>query len=266
MGILNVTPDSFSDGGRYTSVGPAVERARQMLRDGADILDVGGESTRPGALPVSVEEELHRVIPVIEAVRGESDVLISVDTRKAAVAKEALHRGARIINDVTALTSDPDMAGVARQQGAGVVLMHMLGEPQTMQADPRYRDVVAEVGGYLQGRLGALEAAGLNPETLAIDPGIGFGKTVQHNVDLLVHLDRLCALGRPVVVGASRKSFLGKITGREVADRLPASLGAAAYAIARGARVIRVHDVKESCDVARLMAIFGSEQAGDAVS
>ena len=266
MGILNVTPDSFSDGGRYASVGPAVERARQMLRDGADILDVGGESTRPGALPVSVEEELHRVIPVIEAVRRESDVLISVDTRKAAVAKEALQRGARIINDVTALTSDPDMAGVARQQGAGVVLMHMLGEPQTMQADPRYGDVVAEVGGYLQGRLRALGAAGLNPETLAIDPGIGFGKTVQHNVDLLVHLDRLCALGRPVVVGASRKSFLGKITGREVADRLPASLGAAAYAIARGARVIRVHDVKESCDVARLMAIFGSEQAGDAVS
>ena len=266
MGILNVTPDSFSDGGRYTAVEAAVEYALQMLQDGADILDVGGESTRPGAMPVPVEEELRRVVPVIEAVRRERDVLISVDTRKAAVAREALRCGARIINDVTALTGDSEMAEVARRHGAGVVLMHMLGEPQTMQASPRYDDVVDEVGAYLGRRIQDLVAAGLDPETLAIDPGIGFGKTVEHNVSLLVHLDRLCVLGRPVVVGLSRKSFLGKITGRELGDRLSASLGGAAYAILRGAQVIRVHDVKESCDVARLMAIFGAEQAGDAVS
>jgi len=266
MGILNVTPDSFSDGGRYAATEAAIAHARQMLEDGADILDVGGESTRPGALPVAADEELRRVIPVIEAVHRETGAVISVDTSKAAVAEEALRRGARIINDVTAFTGDAAMAGVARRHGAGVVLMHMLGEPRTMQADPRYGDVVAEVAGYLGRRMDELEAAGLDRETMAVDPGIGFGKTVEHNVSLLAHLDRLLALGRPVVVGASRKSFLGKLTGREVGDRLPASLGAAAYAILRGASVIRVHDVKESCDVARLMAIFGSEHAGDAVS
>ena len=266
MGILNVTPDSFSDGGRYAATDAAIAHARRMLEDGADILDVGGESTRPGALPVAADEELRRVIPVIEAVRRETDAVISVDTSKAAVAEEALRRGARIINDVTALTGDPGMAGVARRHGAGVVLMHMLGEPRTMQANPRYDDVVGDVAGYLGRRLGELEADGLERETMAVDPGIGFGKTVEHNVSLLAHLDRLCAMGRPVVVGASRKSFLGKLTGREIGDRLPGSLGAAAYAILRGASVIRVHDVKESCDVARLMAIFGSEHAGDAVS
>ncbi|MFH0954279.1 MAG: dihydropteroate synthase [Verrucomicrobiota bacterium] len=263
MGILNVTPDSFSDGGRFFDGRQAVEHGLRMAQDGADLIDVGGESTRPGSESVSPEEELRRIGPVIEALARETKCLVSVDTRKAGVAEKALALGAHIINDVSALTSDPAMPAVAARHGAGLVLMHMRGEPKTMQADPRYGDVVSEVAAYLGARLADLGRQGLRPEAMAVDPGIGFGKTAEHNVSLLAHLDALAALGRPVVVGVSRKSFLGKITGREVGDRLAGSLGAAAYAVLRGAHVIRVHDVKESCDVARLVDIFKREEPRD---
>lgn len=246
MGILNVTPDSFSDGGRFSDPAAAVERGLQMVREGADIIDVGGESTRPGAADVPEGDELSRVIPVIHDLAARTRAILSIDTMKAAVARRALEAGARIINDVSALTHDPDMPGVAREHGAGVVLMHMLGSPRTMQNDPRYADVVAEVAGYLRARLDALAAQGLEPDTLAVDPGIGFGKTVEHNLSLLANLAALAAAGRPVVVGLSRKSFLGKLTGSEVGERLAPSLAGLVFCALNGAHVIRVHDVKES--------------------
>ena len=261
MGVLNVTPDSFSDGGRYLDTQRAIEHGLALARDGADILDVGGESTRPGAESVGVDEELARVVPVIDALKKDTSCVLSIDTRKARVAAAALARGAHILNDVSALTADPDMPAVAREHGAGVILMHMRGQPKNMQDDPRYVDVVTEVAVYLKLRCERLAEAGLAMESMAVDPGIGFGKTLEHNIQLLVRLDELARLGRPVVLGLSRKSFLGKITGRDVEDRLAGSLGAAAYAILRGAHVIRVHDVKESCDVARLMDIFRREEA-----
>ena len=263
MGILNVTPDSFSDGGRYVDSRQAFEHGLQMVRDGAEIIDVGGESSRPGAEVVSAEEELKRVVPVIKALSRETDCLLSVDTRKARVAQEALAAGAHIINDITALTFDPAMPSVARDGGAGVILMHMRGDPKTMQIEPKYGNVVKEVAGYLRDRIRQLKEQGVLTDAIAVDPGIGFGKTVEHNVSLLAHLDELAGLGRPVVVGLSRKSFIGKITGREVQDRLPGSLAAMAYAIRRGAHVIRVHDVKESCDVARLVDILRREESSD---
>ena len=263
MGILNVTPDSFSDGGRFFDSRQAIEHGLQMARDGADMIDVGGESSRPGAEPVPVEEELKRVVPVIKALSGETDCLLSVDTRKARVAEASLAAGAHLINDITALTHDPAMPAVARDQGAGVILMHMRGDPKTMQLAPAYGDVVEEVAGYLEQRIRDLEGVGLSRHSLAVDPGIGFGKTVEHNVSLIARVDRLAHLGRPVVIGLSRKSFIGTITGREVQDRLPGSLAATAYVIQRGAHVIRVHDVKESCDVARLMDILRREEARD---
>ena len=263
MGILNVTPDSFSDGGRFFDSRQAIEHGLQMARDGADMIDVGGESSRPGAEPVPVEEELKRVVPVIKALSGETDCLLSVDTRKARVAEASLAAGAHLINDITALTHDPAMPAVARDQGAGVILMHMRGDPKTMQLAPAYGDVVEEVAGYLEQRIRDLEGVGLSRHSLAVDPGICFGKTVEHNVSLIARVDRLAHLGRPVVIGLSRKSFIGTITGREVQDRLPGSLAATAYVIQRGAHVIRVHDVKESCDVARLMDILRREEARD---
>ncbi len=263
MGILNVTPDSFSDGGRFFDSRQAIEHGLQMARDGADMIDVGGESSRPGAEPVPVEEELKRVVPVIKALSGETDCLLSVDTRKARVAEASLAAGAHLINDITAMTHDPAMPAVARDQGAGVILMHMRGDPKTMQLAPAYGDVVEEVAGYLEQRIRDLEGVGLSRHSLAVDPGIGFGKTVEHNVSLIARVDRLAHLGRPVVIGLSRKSFIGTITGREVQDRLPGSLAATAYVIQRGAHVIRVHDVKESCDVARLMDILRREEARD---
>ena len=263
MGILNVTPDSFSDGGRFLDSRRAFEHGLQMARDGADMIDIGGESSRPGAEPVPIEEELKRVIPAIKALSRETDCLLSVDTRKARVAEEALAAGAHVINDITAMTFDPDMPAVARDQGAGVILMHMHGDPKTMQIEPKYANVVKEVAGYLDGRIRELEEKGLSRNSLAVDPGIGFGKTVEHNVSLIAHLDELARLQRPVVVGLSRKSFIGKITGREVQDRLPGTLAATAYVIGRGAHVIRVHDVKESCDVARLVDILRREETRD---
>lgn len=265
MGVLNVTPDSFSDGGRFLDAERAVAHALQLVAEGADLLDIGGESTRPGAMPVSEEEELRRVLPVLQAVRAQTRVPLSVDTRKAAVAEAALEAGAEIINDVSALTADPEMPAVAARYRAGVILMHLQGDPLTMQVNPQYGDVVEDVRDYLRGRLERLASDGLVPETMAVDPGIGFGKNLEHNLRLLARLDRLVALGRPVVVGVSRKSFLGRITGREVGERLAGSLAAAAWAIGQGARVIRVHDVKESCDLVRVVDMLRRQRAHDAV-
>ena len=262
MGILNVTPDSFSDGGRYESADSAVCRAQRLLDDGADILDIGGESTRPGADAVDEAEELRRVVPVIRRLASDPAVVISVDTRKAAVARAALEAGARIINDVTALTGDPGMPAVAREFGAGVVLMHMAGTPRTMQQAPEYGDVVAEVGGYLARRVEELAGgAGLDPRCLTVDPGIGFGKTIEHNLRLLAGLPSLLeGIGRPLVVGLSRKSFLQKITGRDVNERLAGSLAGLVYCVLRGARVVRVHDVRETADAVRVaLALRGAE-------
>ena len=263
MGILNVTPDSFSDGGRYFDSRLAIEHGLQMVKDGVDIIDVGGESSRPGADPVPIEEELNRVVPVVATLSRETNCVLSVDTRKARVAKEALAAGAHILNDISALTYDAEMPAVARENGAGVILMHMIGDPKTMQVEPKYTDVVKEVSSYLGARILELEGQGLVRDSLAVDPGIGFGKTLEHNVSLLAHLDTLSPLRRPVVVGLSRKSFIGKITGRETPYRLAGSLAAAAYVVQHGAHVIRVHDVKESCEVVRLVDILRREETRD---
>ncbi len=263
MGILNVTPDSFSDGGRYCRLEDAVERGLQIAGEGADIVDVGGESTRPGAAEVPAAEETERVVPVIENLSRRTGAVISVDTMKAAVARAAIKAGARIINDVSALTFDPDMVNVAREFGPGVVLMHMQGTPRTMQKEPRYQDVVAEVSAYLKLRVGDLAAAGLDRQTLAVDPGIGFGKTVEHNLSLLAGIDAIAACGRPVVIGLSRKSFLGRITGREAGERLAASVAGLAFCVLNGAHVLRVHDVRESYDAVRtLVALRDQERKG----
>lgn len=267
MGILNVTPDSFSDGGRFATPGAAIEHGLAMARDGADIIDVGGESTRPGAAMTPSDEELARVVPVIEGLcragQGAEAPLIAVDTRKAVVAERALAAGAAIVNDVSALTADDGMADVVRRYRAGVVLMHMRGEPATMQREPCYDDVVREVDAYLDRRMVDLCARGLDPETLALDPGIGFGKTLDHNLQLLSRLEVLVRHGRPVVVGLSRKSFLGKLTGRETSERLAGSLAGMVYAVIRGATIMRVHDVRESVDAARVVAALNrSTQRG----
>jgi dihydropteroate synthase len=245
MGILNVTPDSFSDGGAYPEFGRATEHALRLLAEGAAIIDIGGESTRPGAEPVPVEEEMRRVLPVVEALRKRApECLISVDTSKAAVAAAALDRGAAIINDVTALRGDPAMAQTVARAGAGLVLMHMQGTPRTMQAQPVYGDVVAEVRAFLGERLAVAVAAGIAPECVALDPGIGFGKTAAHNVALLRDLEIIAGDGRPVVVGVSRKGFLAQFAGGvELAGRLWPTVAITALARTKGARVMRVHDV-----------------------
>ena len=254
MGILNVTPDSFADGGRFADATRAVAHARALALAGADVIDVGGESTRPGAVPVSAAEELARVIPVIEQLATAAPPFsISVDTTKAIVAERALAAGARIVNDISALRFDPRMIDVVRNAGAGLVLMHMSGTPPTMQQDPRYADVVAEVRLFLAERVAFAESCGLEKSQIAVDPGIGFGKTVEQNLTLLARLEEFGALGCAVLVGASRKSFLGRILGRETPARLAGSLAVAAWAVARGARVLRVHDVAETVDVVRMM-------------
>jgi dihydropteroate synthase len=245
MGVVNVTPDSFSDGGMNLDPDVAAASARRMLDEGAAIVDVGGESTRPGAEPVSPGEELRRVIPVLERLQGE--VPISIDTAKAEVARRALDLGAELVNDVTALRADPDLAGVVADNGAYLCLMHMLGEPRTMQRDPRYDDVVAEVAAFLEERLGFATRAGISEKRICLDPGIGFGKTVEHNFELIRRLDELTALGRPIVVGFSRKSSLGKLLGDPEArtGTIAASVGAAVAAYERGATILRVHDVRD---------------------
>jgi len=255
MGIVNVTPDSFSDGGQFSTTDGAVNHALQLVSQGADILDIGGESSRPGAEPVAADEELRRVLPVASALAGRVPVPISVDTTKAAVADACLAAGAHIVNDITALRGDPDMTRVAVARRAGVVLMHMQGTPQTMQLDPRYDDVAAEVCRFLQERLSAAVAAGIELDRVVLDPGIGFGKKSGHNLELLARLGELQALGRPVLLGVSRKGFFGRLLGRDVGERLAASLAAVCHAVALGtAQVVRVHDVRETRDAVTLLA------------
>ena len=245
MGVVNVTPDSFSDGGLNFEPGHAITSARRMAADGAAVVDVGGESTRPGSDGVSLDEELRRVVPVLEAVGG--DVPVSIDTAKAEVARVAIDLGAELVNDVTALRGDPELAGVVAEGGAYLCLMHMRGEPRTMQVDPAYDDVAAEVAAFLEERLRFAVDAGIPEERICLDPGIGFGKTAQHNLELVRRLDVLLQLGRPVVIGFSRKRSLGRLLGDAEATTAPlgASLGAAVAAYDRGATILRVHDVRE---------------------
>jgi dihydropteroate synthase len=245
MGIVNVTPDSFSDGGLFLDPERAVSHGRGLLAEGADILDVGGESTRPGAEPVPAAIELERTAPVVAELAG-SGAEVSIDTSKAEVARAALDAGATIVNDVTALRGDPGLASVCAERECEVVLMHMRGSPRTMQDDPVYDDVVEEVRGFLAARIEAATAAGIAEQRIWIDPGIGFGKTVAHNLELLRRLGELRELGRPLVVGTSRKRFLGVITGREVGERLGGTIASSVLAFAEGAEVLRVHEVLEA--------------------
>jgi dihydropteroate synthase len=244
MGVVNVTPDSFSDGGVHLEPDAAAAAARRMVEEGAAVVDVGGESTRPGSEGVSVDEELRRIVPVFERLGG--DVPLSIDTSKAPVARAALDAGAIFVNDVTALRGDSELAGVVADSGSYLCLMHMQGQPRTMQAEPRYDDVAAEVASFLEERLAFAVAAGISEERICLDPGIGFGKTVAHNLELVRRLDVLLALGRPVLVGFSRKSSLRRLTGSD--DLLGASLAAAVAAFERGATMLRVHDVKPHVD------------------
>jgi dihydropteroate synthase len=250
MGVLNVTPDSFSDGGVHLDPDVAAAAARVMVEEGAAVVDVGGESTRPGSAGVSEDEELRRVVPVLDRLGGE--LPISIDTSKAAVAREALGRGAILVNDVTALRGDSELAGVVAESGAYLCLMHMQGDPRTMQADPRYGDVAVEVAAFLEQRLTFAVAEGIPEERICLDPGIGFGKTVTHNLELVRRLDVLLALGRPVLVGFSRKSSLRALTGSD--DLLGASVAAAVAAFERGATILRVHDIKPHVDALTVAA------------
>jgi len=256
MGILNVTPDSFSDGGRYADPRRALERARAMRDDGADLIDIGGESTRPGASPVAESDELARVIPLVEALAADG-VAVSVDTRRPGVMRAAIAAGAAMINDVAALTAPGAVEACAASE-AGVCLVHMQGEPRTMQQAPTYADVLADVRGFLVDRAAACEAAGIARERIVIDPGFGFGKTLAHNLVLLRSIATLAATGYPVLVGLSRKSSLGAITGRSAGERMPASLAAALAAVARGAAIVRVHDVRETLDALKVWAAVES--------
>jgi dihydropteroate synthase len=257
MGVVNVTPDSFSDGGLYLDVDAAVAHGHELADEGAAILDVGGESTRPGAGEVPEAEELERVVPVIERLAqasGPDAPRVSVDTRKARVAEQALQAGARIVNDITAFRHAPEIAGMVASAGAHCCLMHMLGEPRTMQQDPRYDDVVADVKAFLEERLAFAVGEGVPEEHVWLDPGIGFGKTLEHNLELLRRLDEIVAIGRPVVIGTSRKSFLGRLTGRDERDRVPGTIASNVIAWERGARIFRVHDVAPSVDALKVAA------------
>jgi dihydropteroate synthase len=244
MGVVNVTPDSFSDGGRFLDAEAAIRHGEKLARDGADVLDVGGESTRPGAEEVSAEEEIARIVPVVSGLAKTATV--SIDTSKAAVAEAALDAGAEIVNDVTAMRGDPEIGPLCAERGAGLVLMHMQGDPRTMQENPVYGDVVDDVKAFLAERLEAAVAAGVAEERVWLDPGIGFGKTLVHNLELLRRLGELRDLGRPLVVGTSRKSFIGKIDGSEVGERLGGTIASSVLAMAEGAEVLRVHDVAEA--------------------
>jgi dihydropteroate synthase len=243
MGVVNVTPDSFSDGGRYLDADAAIAHGEELVRDGAEILDVGGESTRPGAEPVDELEERRRVEPVVAGLAGKATV--SIDTSKAAVAGAAIDAGAEIVNDVTALRHDPEIGPLCAERGVGLVLMHMQGEPRTMQERPVYEDVVDDVKAFLAERLAVAVAAGVAEERVWLDPGIGFGKTLEHNLELLRRLGELGELGRPLVIGASRKSFIGKVDGSAVDERLGGTIASSVIAAAEGADVLRVHDVAE---------------------
>jgi len=264
MGILNVTPDSFSAGGRYHHPAAAVAAGERRAGEGADLIDIGGESTRPGSEPVSVEKELNRVLPVIERLSKLVDVPLSVDTTKAAVAEAAVRAGASLVNDISGLRFDPEMAPTVARLGGPVCLMHIQGVPRTMQREVGYQDLMAEVLEYLEGSLELARQAGIAPQKLLVDPGIGFGKTAGHNLFLLRNLRQLRALGCPLLVGASRKSFIGKVTGSEIGHRLPGSLAMLAAAIQAGADVVRVHDVSESVAAARMMdAVAHAKDGGE---
>jgi dihydropteroate synthase len=243
MGVLNVTPDSFSDGGRFLAPAAAVAQGETMAGEGADLIDIGGESTRPGSDPVAADQELRRVLPVIERLAAGVGTPISIDTRKAPVAQAALGAGASFVNDVSALRGDSAMAAVVAESEADLCLMHMQGEPRTMQDHPTYEDVVSEVKSFLEDRLAFAVGEGIHESRIWLDPGIGFGKSLEHNLELLRRLDEIVAIGRPVVVGASRKRFIGALTGRPEAERLAGSLAAAVVAYERGAAMVRVHDV-----------------------
>lgn len=251
MGIVNVTPDSFSDGGRYVSFSNAIDHARQLIEDGADMLDIGGESTRPGAAEVGEQEELDRVLPVIEGLRGIA-VPISIDTWKPAVMRAAIKAGATMVNDVNALQAEGAIQVVAASDAA-VCLMHKQGTPESMQQHPSYDDVVLEVADFMRQRIAAVEAAGVGRDRIVIDPGFGFGKSLAHNLTLLRELEAFTKLGLPVLAGLSRKSMLGAITGREVGERLAASVAAAVLAVQRGAAIVRVHDVRETVDALKIL-------------
>lgn len=248
MGILNVTPDSFSDGGLHNQVDAAVEHARTLVESGADILDIGGESTRPGAEPVSPEEELQRVLPVVKALAGKVEVPLSIDTTKASVAAACLDAGAEIINDISGLTFDPDMPEVCRDHAAGIVCMHIQGTPQTMQQNPHYQDCVREIGEWLTARLQALQETGIPPERIVLDPGIGFGKTAEHNLQLLSSITQIRELGRPVLIGHSRKRFLKHVLGRDVEERNAGTIGVSIALAEQGVDLLRIHDVAAARD------------------
>jgi dihydropteroate synthase len=259
MGVVNVTPDSFSDGGLFLDADAAVEHGRRLASEGAAILDVGGESTRPGSEPVPEEEELRRVLPVVEQLAAGGGARVSIDTTKAGVARAALEAGATIVNDVSAFRFDPGLAAVVAESAADCCLMHMLGEPRTMQRDPRYDDVVSDIKAFLEERLAFATSEGVREERVWLDPGIGFGKTVEHNLELLRRLDEIVAIGRPVVIGTSRKSFLGKLAGgRDEGERLPGTIATNVVALERGATIFRVHDVAQNADaLAVAAATFG---------
>jgi dihydropteroate synthase len=262
MGILNVTPDSFHDGGRYLSTDTAVARAREMVSSGADIIDIGGESTRPGAAHVSVDEEMERVIQVIKEITADPVVPISIDTSKAAVARAALQAGAGMVNDVTALRGDPGMAKVAAEAGCPVCLMHMLGEPRTMQENPQYQDVIGDIIEFFKERIGFAVSQGIRRENLILDPGIGFGKTLEHNLEILRRLEELGSLGLPLLIGVSRKRFIGMIMDDDgTGGRLPGTIAANLTAFRKGARIFRVHDVAENYQALKVAAaIFDGKE------
>jgi len=265
MGILNVTPDSFHDGGRYNMVDAALARCEVLVSEGADLIDIGGESTRPGALAVEEAEERARVVPVIEAAAKRFDVPLSIDTMKSGVARAALDAGASVINDVSAMTHDPYMLEVPQAFGAGVVLNHMQGKPRTMQAAPNYCDVVGEVRDHLMARVRTLAAVGVTRDRIAVDPGIGFGKRLQDNYDLIETLQDLDAIGCPILVGHSRKSFIGNTPGLEDSDRLHPSVAVALYAALKGASILRVHDVKPTVEALRIVEAIRGKIVGTAV-
>jgi dihydropteroate synthase len=255
MGVVNVTPDSFSDGGTFADPVSAIVHGRRLASEGAAIIDVGGESTRPGADPVPPEEELERVIPVVEGIAGLNlPVQISIDTMKLRVAEAAIDAGATYVNDVTAFRHEPELAELVADRGVDCCLMHMLGEPRTMQDAPQYDDVVDDVKAFLVERMQAATAAGISEDRISLDPGIGFGKTLEHNLELLRRVDELVAIGRPLVIGTSRKSFLGRITGRDVTERVHATVATTVIAYERGARVFRVHDVAATLDALQVAA------------
>ena len=253
MGILNITPDSFSDGGRYMNSDEAVAHAMAMIEQGAHVLDVGAESSRPGAMPIEAQEERRRLIPIVRAICRRTPVPVSVDTTKASIAEEALDEGAAMINDISALRFDTKMADVVARSGAGLVLMHMLGTPQTMHQLARYTDVVEEVRRFLQARLKAACEAGICSDRILLDPGIGFGKNYTHSLALLNHLESFQTLGRPLMVGVSRKAFIGKVLDRPIDERLMGTAGATAVAVMKGARMVRVHDVAPIRDVVNMI-------------